>query len=640
MSIFSVPVRRRFLWLATTCLIATIVRGAEWVPVHVEQHFVKPNEPSRLQWRMNPNFTDRALQFVIRDYTGQVIRSGRAAVGRDHGCEVEVNLKPGYYDIAFAAPEQRFGLVALPVYGGQLDRFFAIDAAMSWLVHDDPVRDALVRVLRRGGIGMSRERLRWSDISRRAGQWDWDRRGRYDTLRQSYRRHGVAVLEMFHDAPRTLGKVGKYPEDLFGVALAWRQIGQRWRSAWGALEVWNEPEIHFGDNLPSDQYVPLVKAVRYGLGCGRIAVPVVGGATSHFSKSYLDTAAANGLLDLIDALSFHTYSRALKMESQVGQYRLWLRAQGRGAMPLWITECGRPWKRGPTRPPRDQDAQSALDITMKAVEARACGIDRYFPFVYPYYEERDYNFGMMGRRATPLRGMAGYLQLVRALAHQRYLGDLQVADPAVVRARVFGAGDKAVVVLYTGKVDSPFKLDLKLPIVRVEGLDGRPLEGATSRRIPIPDGLTYVWLDRRQLGTRLRTDTRARRLAASGKRATRKDPPPIVARYQFDRKIVTPNERGYHVRSREVLARFPLRVRLFNLDAHAHEVQLKLPRDMLIVEGPPARTVVLRPHSHADVAWNVDLRPGLTNAVRTTVRIEVLTKQQPIDQLAIDVLGE
>jgi len=589
---------------------------------------------------MNPDATAPPLQFVIRDYTGQVVRSGRAAVGRDHGCEVEVNLKPGCYDIEFAAAKQRFGLVALPAYAGQRDRFFAIDAAMSWLVHDDQVRDGLVHVLRRGGIGLSRERLRWSDISPRSGQWDWDRRGRYDTLRRLYQQRGVKVLEMFHDTPETLGKIGKYPDDLVGAARAWRRIGQRWRSTWGALEVWNEPEIHFGDNLPSDQYVPLVKAVRYGLGRGQIDVPIVGGATSHFSKPYLDTAAANGLLDLINALSFHTYSRALKMESQVDQYRSWLRGQGRGAMPLWITECGRPWKRGPTRPPRDQDAKSALDITMKAVESRACGIDRYFPFVYPYYEERDYNFGMMGRQATPLRGMAGYLQLVRALAHKRYLGDLSGVDPAVVRARVFGATDETVAILYTGKVGAPLKIDLKLPIVRAEGLDGRLLEFSPARPIPIPDGMTYVWLDRRQLGTRLHTDTPAMRLAAAGKRAARKDPPPIVTRYQFDRKIVTPNALGYHVRSQEVLARFPLRVRVFNLDGHPHEVQLKLPSDMLVVQGPPTRTVALRSHTHVDVVWNVDLRPRLTAAERTTVRIEVLTEQHAIDRLAIDVLRE
>ena len=445
---------------------------------------------------------------------------------------------------------------------------------------------------------------------------------------------------MFHDTPQMLGKVGKYPDDLVGAASAWQQIGQRWRPTWGALEVWNEPDIHFGDDLPSDQYVPLVKAITYGLARDRIDVPIVGGATAHFNRAYLDTAAANGLLELIDVLSFHTYCRALEMEERVGEYRSWLREQGQGAMPLWITECGRPWKRGPTRPPRDEDAESALDIVMKGVEARACGIDRYFPFVYPYYEERDYNFGMMGRQATPLRGMAGYLQLVRTLAHKRYLGDLVVADQGVVRARVFGDGEEAVVVLYTGKVDASMTIDLKLPIVRVEGLDGRPLEGATSESVPIPDGLTYVWLDRRQLGKRLRTDTGAMRLAASGTRGAREDPTPIVARYQLDRKTVTPNARGYQVRSPELLVRFPLHVRLFNLDSRPHQVIVKLPDDLLVVDGPSTSSVELRPHSHADVAWDVDLRPHLADTDRTTVSIEVLAEHQPIDRLTIDLLRD
>ena len=150
-------------------------------------------------------------------------------------------------------------------------------------------------------------------------------------------------------------------------------------------------------------------------------------------------------------------------------------------------------------PRAGEDAESALDITMKGVEARVCGIDRYFPFVYPYYEENDNNFGMMDKHATPLRSFAAYAQLIRILHGSRYRGDLKVTDTAVQRARVFSTdGDLhapggLVAVIYTGRRDPQARVKLDVPVVRLEGIDGRLLHSAAGE-ISVPDGLAYVWL--------------------------------------------------------------------------------------------------------------------------------------------------
>jgi hypothetical protein len=57
------------------------------------------------------------------------------------------------------------------------------------------------------------------------------------------------------------------------------------------------------------------------------------------------------------------------MEALAGRFREWLTEHKHDAMPLWLTECGRPWPRGTDRPAAEPDQESALDITMKAVEA-------------------------------------------------------------------------------------------------------------------------------------------------------------------------------------------------------------------------------------------------------------------------------
>ena len=178
---------------------------------------------------------------------------------------VQVTLAQGYYEIELSGVRERFGVVALPTSSQPPDAFFCIDSAMSWLVRDDDLRPGLVRILRRSGIAMSRERLSWGEIQPVRERLDWNGRSGYETVRQLHAEQQVPVLEMFHSATPWSGTVGKYPDDLIGTAASWREITRRWRSTWGALEVWNEPDIFFGDLLPADQYVALVKTLAYAV---------------------------------------------------------------------------------------------------------------------------------------------------------------------------------------------------------------------------------------------------------------------------------------------------------------------------------------------------------------------------------------
>ncbi|MHB8903094.1 MAG: hypothetical protein ACYC6Y_30400, partial [Thermoguttaceae bacterium] len=534
-------------------------------PVSLDQFCIQPDRPALVRWRIEGIPFGKTTNVVMRDYADRVVASPEAQVSGEGLLELQVELPRGFYEIEIPAAQQRFGLISLPAFEGQRDAFFAIDSAMSWLVDDDRTREGLVKVLALVGIPMARERLGWSDINPKAGEWKWDGSRRYERLRQTWRREGVEVLEMFHGTTPWAGEVGKYPDDLAGTSAAWRQIARRFGPTWGAIEAWNEPDISFGDYLPADQYVPLVKTLAYTFQQDHVAAPLVGGVFAHFNRRYLDNAARNGLLDRVPLVSFHTYGRALELEDLVGRYRQWLADYDRAAMPLWLTECGRPWRRGPSRPPADQDAESALDITMKAVESKACGIARYFAFVYPYYEERESNFGMMGREATPLRSMAAYVQLVATLSGKRYMGDL-ACDPATVpRARVFGNDRETVAVLYTGKPGSDARIRLDVPVSDAMGIDGRPLTPEADGWLPIPDGLAYVRLDRGQLGERLRTGTPAMQLLTQASASAPRPEPsgPVVLRYQFDRALVSAASEGYRLVA-ETPGKTPFVFRAFN----------------------------------------------------------------------------
>lgn len=623
--------------LIMACWSAVAVAlGDAWRPRRVEEFFVEPGRPARLEWTVGGVSAQKPRPFVLRDYAERAIGSGQAVVGPE-GASATVTLAQGFYELEFTDTHERFGVVAMPACGGQPDSFFAVDGALSWLVKEDAVREGLILAARRSGVGMIRERLTWHVVHPAIARWDWEGSVKFDTLRRTYRQHGVQVLEMAHDAPAWMGRVGKYPADLLQASQSWQGIARHWKSSWGAVEVWNEPEIFFGDNLPADQYVALVRAVAFGLQEELEGRPLVGGVVAHFNPEYLRTAADNGLLEVIDAFSFHTYGRAPEMEHLVAQYRHWLEAAGRPHLPLWITECGRPWKRGPERPPADQDAASALDITMKAVEARACGVARYFAFVYPYYEENENNFGMMDKRATPLRVMAAYVQAARRLAGAEYMGDLPLADPRVQRSRVFRQGPNMLAVVYTGKPDPQCRIRLPRGVLwataapgkpsrpaewQVEGIDGRALPVDAESKVPVPDGLAYVHLNPAGASGLVKTDTAAARLWALGRGPSprRPAPPSLIARYEFDTQHVKPISEGYQLRA-EAPEKLPFRVRLFNLADRPVQVPVRLELSAGKVLGQAQRTAEVGPRAAAELRWDITLAGALGPQANIEARV-------------------
>jgi hypothetical protein len=323
----------------------------------------------------------------------------------------------------------------------------------------------------------------------------------------------------------------------------------------------------------------------------------------------------------------------MEMEGLVAKYRDWLRAHKRPGMPLWITECGRPWKKGPERAWAGEDAESALDITMKGVEARVCGIERYFPFVYPYYEENDNNFGMTDKHATPLRSLAAYAQSIRILHGSRYRGDLKVTGKAIQRARVFSTeGDRhtpggLVAVIYTGRRDPQARVKLHVPVVRLEGIDGRLLSPVAGE-ISVPDGLAYAWLSQGESESHSalwdsihRTQPATLLHGDQTQPALHTDLPPIVMRYLFDGALVEPNSEGYRIKAAPA-GKMPVAVRVFNLSDTRRRVRLQI--DWVASAGSvgvdTTRRVSIDPQSSVDATWDVDF----TNQFASKRRVKVL----------------
>jgi len=177
----------------------------------------------------------------------------------------------------------------------------------------------------------------------------------------------------------------------------------------------------------------------------------------------------------------------------------------------------------------------------------------------------------------------------------------------------------------TVKVDAKAIVNIGIPIQRAEGLDGRQLTPVEKTKVPIPDGLTYVMVDRQAISNKMQTVTAAQRIFAATKRKDRTLLPaaPIVVRFQYENKLVDAKTQGYHLHA---LPEGPLSVtyRVFNLDDHPHDVTLTLncveaPR---IVAGQKELAVHLNGTSHTDISWQVDVSKALAKHSHVTLYVK------------------
>ena len=584
--------------------------------VDMTRFFVTPNQPAVLSWKINGSKTSQALSWNITNYWGHPVAAGTlSAVGPDNTINLPVRLPRGFYQLDFPTSGQKFGVVSIAAHHAPAGHFFSIDSAMSWLVNHpvdrQTVRVGMIKILRRSGIGMSRERLSWTQINPSPGVFSDNGVCQYGRLANDYFNNDVPMLQMFSDAPAWTHPYSDspYPMNLLQTARSWAAIGSYFHTDWGALEIWNEPD---GAGFPPDQLLPMVKAIAYSFQHEDIHVPLVGGVFGLSVPGFFQRdCALNGLLQQVNAISFHDYYSPTEIPFAVAAYRHWLADYGQPTMPLWITESGKPWAAGTARPHCGPDMTSALWITMKAVEARACGIARYFAFVYPFFVQGTDNFGMMGQEQTPLRSMAAYANCVAELSGWSYVGNLKTNDSAVLLAPVFARGERRTAVIYTGKANPHATLNLALHNISIRGIDGRTLHRSAKGSIPIPDGLVYLRGPASAFAGQVKTDTEAGRLYAISRQ-----PPPKLQRHspiilQLAEASDDWSAEAYVLSS---ASNTPVSLRVWNLADHAIIVKLTLRSDHLVAGHKPLLLHIQRQipaHGYVLVQWK--LGPLLEN---------------------------
>ncbi|WP_337747561.1 glycosyl hydrolase [Victivallis vadensis] len=504
---------------------------AEWRVISPEAQFRQPNDatPVAIVLSAPPASDAESLAFIYYDYAGRECLTGTAR----YDAESRQLLAPpppgrGFFDLAYPKLQIRFGVAVDEPLAGAPDEFFGVDGSFSW---GGPPEDAegirsYLRILRQNGVIWNRDRFHWPHLEPQQGVYDFNNRyGLYHTIAGE---EGIKTLDTFHHAPSWTGaqepsweygtRSNAYPDNFFLAGQGLTAIAQQWKSTLAGLEVWNEPDFGFGSYFPPEYVTALTKAVSRSFAEAGCQTRVVGGviSTTRPKTGYYDYFVRNGLLLDCDVMSFHTYMDPLNLENEVRALRevelAW--EPSRSGIPLWVTECGMPWnnENNLARADVPADLHSAAEITAKAVEMRAVGLERYFAFEYKFYQEGVRNFGMMDRNHTPMRSLAVYFHAARVLAHREYIGDLRGTN--AMRSRVFDNGSDLVAVLYAGVKANrreAFTLPDDLPVLRATGADGRTLEFADGK-VSGADGLVYLTLSREAKERFIDAETGAMRL--------------------------------------------------------------------------------------------------------------------------------
>jgi hypothetical protein len=615
-------------------------------PVSMLDFYILPNTDSTVRWKADLVGSKPEDAYEISDYAGKLVTTGKAQVAPDGTVSASLKLPAGFYELRFPETNEAFGVLSIVNPPATADPYFDIDAGLSSLtgtgsdLRPEDItparREGYIDTMKRLGMGMARERMSIGSIARAPGIWSWETEGRpYDSVRKLYADNHIPILEMMWGSTKELGisKINPYPQVLPALAKTWEAIADRYHSNWAGTEIWNEPDLIA---IPADQYVPMVKTISYAYQQGNINTPIVAGVFAKVQPIYFRTCLANGMLDACDVISFHHYDNPEAMLGFVSGFRAGLKEAGKEAMPLWISESGKPWGPGKSRAPIDKDSATGLNIAGKAFEGRAVGVARYCPFyLVPWGNPK--NFGMTDLEGTPQRSLGAYAYCIAALSWKTYRGDLDA--PGTLLARVFGDDKTLVAALYTNKIDPAATVKLAVHPLRVEGIDGRSLAVGADGSIPVPDGLSYVWLDP---ATALKTQTDATALYAISRQPApaRSVQAPIILQNGFDLSKVTHSAQRYLLdpASAQSLA---IPAQAWNLSDQPVQATLHLELPGGIAVADADKTITVPPSGSVTTTWTVDASKALDVAETRFIRVSGKTSTGAvISPLAIPLMIE
>ena len=302
------------------------------------------------------------------------------------------------------------------------------------------------------GVTSVREDIHWAEVEREPGALIMPER--YERAVEAALRHGFQpVLILCYGNPLYDG--GGYPLSNKAREAYVRFaefVAAHFRGRVRRYEIWNEWNIAM--SLPPgtprgrpEPYVDLLRAVYPRLKAVDSRITVIGGALSGngVETGWLEAACRAGLLDCLDAFSFHPYcyrqgDRARLPEQgfiqQVRDSRAVVARWQKHDIPVYITEVGWPTHEGPDGSTPEEAA---------CFLARTCLLARTMPWVRglwwydlrddgPDPREREHHFGLLTSDHAPKPACAALRGIGSFFREAPYAGVIRLdADAAILK---------------------------------------------------------------------------------------------------------------------------------------------------------------------------------------------------------------
>lgn len=170
-----------------------------------------------------------------------------------------------------------------------------------------PAKD--LEAIQNAGFKFIRMDFAWAAIEREKGKYDFSA---YDQLTEALNKRGIRALyildynnALYEPAQSVRSAEGRKAFAVFAAAAVKHFQGQ------GILwELWNEPNIGFWAPRPNVlEYMELAKAVFPAIRAADPQAICVAPATAGIDYNFLKTCFDQGLLEMVDALTVHSYRR-------------------------------------------------------------------------------------------------------------------------------------------------------------------------------------------------------------------------------------------------------------------------------------------------------------------------------------------
>jgi hypothetical protein len=440
------------------------------------------------------------VTYTLTDYFGKQIAEGKGTAIR------LTNLSPGWYELQV---KDSVGTVKTPL-GVVMDRGNApLPVEGRICVDGIGVGSGMTGMIRMAGFPWVRDRLWWNVIQPAKGPIDWKE---YPKIADLFAREGISVCQVLQDSPSWLHAKepgGLIPDDLRDIYAYTQAVSAKLSPGFQAWEVGNEPDIMWGGR--ADRFAGYMKAAYLGLKDGNPKAIVLQGSMCWGLTNFTKIIYESGVGRYSDVFNWHFYGEPEQYAWQMEAFLDTLKRNGADARPVWISSSGsaQPQTGENNMMTPESRRKQAYRTVQNVISALAAGVDKYFYFCMPHYEERNLEFSLLRPDGNPYPSFIAYSAAANILGESAFLGRWNIPN---VTAMAFATPKGNVLTLWSDKV-TEVMIPTEKKTVQVANIFGQIREEpVTDGKIKVTTGpeVIYVLDSGNALGPRLTGKVRSK----------------------------------------------------------------------------------------------------------------------------------